>query len=338
MTEPTRRAGLLSRLARLTDQREFMLAYIIVLGVIGVSYAMPEFLSRENLSAILLSLSDQSIIAIGMTLLLVSGGFDLSVGSTMALSGATCAIWLQAGMPVPLAVALGLGVGVLVGLVNGHIVADVGINPFIATLGTMSVVRGLLMVVTDGKNISNLPASFQAIGQARIGGLQAPILISLLLVIAGDFLLRRSRFFRRNYYVGANEKAAELCGIDVRRLKLFNYALVGFLAALAGIIVTARLGSASTTAGKGLELRVIAAVIVGGASLKGGVGTILGAFLGALLMSIIVSSINLLGIELNWIEFVLGATLLLAVMADRVSGQRLAPVARRSAPEPPASR
>lgn len=308
---------------RILDRREFMILYVIALGVIGVAYAVPEFLSTGNLSAILLSLSDQSIIAIGMTLLLVSGGFDLSVGSNMALSGAATAIWLSTGMPVPFAILLGMGVGTLIGLINGLIVAEIGINPFITTLGMMSLARGMLMVVTDGKNISGLPSAFTAIGQGHLFGIQYPILISVALVAMGDFLLRRHRFFRQNYYVGANEKAARLSGIDVNRLKVINYALTGFLAALAGIIVTARLGSASTTAGKGLELRVISAVIIGGASLKGGVGTVAGAFLGALLMSIIVSSINLLGVELNWIDFVLGATLLLAVMADSLSTAKI---------------
>lgn len=319
MTEPGADRTLVQRITALTDRREFMLIYIIILGAVGVAYAMPEFLSRENISAILLSLSDQSIIAIGMTLLLVSGGFDLSVGSNMALSGAACAIWLHAGLPIPLAVAMGLAVGLLIGWFNGRLVADAGINPFIATLGTMSLARGLLMVVTDGKNTSGLPPAFQAIGQGALFGIQYPIIISVALVIAGDFLLRRTRYFRQNYYLGANEKAAALSGINVRRQKLFNYTLTGLLAALAGIIVTARLGSASTTAGKGLELRVISAVIVGGASLKGGVGTVSGAFLGALLMSMIVSSINLLNVEMNWIDFVLGATLLLAVMADTIA-------------------
>ena len=322
MNETTKRIPILARLTRITDQREFMIAYIIALGVIAIAYAVPEFLARQNLSAILLALADQSIIAVGMTLLLVSGGFDLSVGSTMALSGVTTAIWLTLGLPVPLAIALGLGVGVLIGFINGFIIAEVGINPFITTLGMMSLARGLLMVVSDGKNISGLPASFTAIGQGSVFGIQYPIIISIVLVAAGDFLLRRSRFFRQNYYMGANEKAAVLSGINVKKLKVFNYVLTGFLAALAGVIVTARLGSASTTAGQGLELRVISAVIIGGASLKGGVGTIAGSFLGALLMSIIVSSVNLLGVELNWIDFILGATLLLAVTADTLSARK----------------
>ncbi|MHC4529598.1 MAG: ABC transporter permease, partial [Planctomycetota bacterium] len=247
----------LKRIIAITEFREFMILYIIVLSTIAMTYVVPQFLGRHNISAILLSLSDQSIIAIGMTILLISGGFDLSVGSTVALSGAVTAIWLTNGMPVPAAILLGLGVGVLIGLINGLIIAEVGINPFITTLGMMSLVRGLLMVVTDGQNVSGLPKSFTVLGQGTVYGVQYPIIISLLLVIIGDFLLRKSRFFRQNYYIGGNEKAAILSGINVKRIKIFNYMLTGFLAALAGIIITARLGSASTTAGKGLELRVI---------------------------------------------------------------------------------
>jgi ribose transport system permease protein len=314
--------GILAEVQQFTDHREFMIFYIIVLGVIAMAYAIPEFLSHQNVSAVLLALADQSIIAIGMTLLLVSGGFDMSVGSTMALAGATTAIWLTLGFPVPVAILLGLAVGALIGAINGLIIAEIGINPFITTLGMMSLARGMLMVVSDGKNISGLPDSFTVIGQGSVFGIQYPIIISIVLVACGDFLLRRSRFFRQNYYMGANEKAAVLSGINVKKMKVFNYALTGLLAALAGIIITARLGSASTSAGKGLELRVISAVIIGGASLKGGVGTVFGSFLGALLMAIIVSSINLLGVQLNWIDFVLGATLLLAVMADTFAARR----------------
>ncbi|MDO8586516.1 MAG: ABC transporter permease [Armatimonadota bacterium] len=316
MNPKGKRTTMVTRIRWITDQREFMIAYVIVLGSIAMAYAIPGFRHPQNLSAILLALADQSIIAVGMTLLLVSGSFDLSVGSTMALAGATTAIWLTMGLPVPVAILLGLAVGGLIGLINGLIITEIKINPFITTLGMMSLVRGLQMVVTGGRNISELPASFTVIGQGSFLKVQYPIIISIVLVVIGDFLLRRSRFFRQNYYVGANERAAALSGIDVKKLRIFNHALTGLLAALAGIIITARLGSASTSAGKGVELRVISAVIIGGASLSGGVGTIAGAFLGALLMSIIISSINLLGIELNWIDFVLGATLLLAVIAD----------------------
>jgi len=318
MAKTSKAASLARALVRITDHREFMLIYIIVLGVIGLWHAAPNFLDPTSISAVLLSLSDRSIIAIGMTILLVSGAFDLSVGSTLALSGAVTAIWINSGTPVPLAIALGLSVGVLIGLINGLIITKIGINPFITTLGMMSLVRGLVLVIS-GTTISGLPASFTQIGQGKVLGIQYPILISLALVVVGHLLLSKSRFFRQNYYIGGNEKAARLSGINVGRMKVFNFALVGFLAALAGIISTARHGSAATTAGMGLELEVISAVIIGGASLRGGEGTIFGAFLGALLMAIITSSIYLLGIDASWNSFVLGAALLLAVMADVMS-------------------
>ena len=304
---------------RITEHREFMLIYVIILSVIGLSYAAPEFLTKDSISAVLLSLSDQSMIAVGMTILLVAGAFDLSVGSTLALSGLVTAVFVTSGLPVPAAIAIGLATGTLIGVINGLIITEVGINPFITTLGMMSLLRGLVLVISGGQNVSDLPASFTCIGQGKFAGIQFPILIALAIVAIGHFLLRRTRFLRQNYYIGGNERSAILSGINVKRMTVFNFALIGFLAALAGVVITARLGSASTTAGKGLELRVISAVIIGGASLKGGEGTILGAFLGTLLMSLIISSINLLGVDLNWVDFVLGAALLLAVMADVLS-------------------
>ncbi len=317
MVDKLRDNAALRRIVALADHREFMILYIIVLGIIGLTYAKPEFLSKPSLAAVMLSLTAQSIIAIGMTILLVSGTFDLSVGSTFALAGTVTAIWLRSGMPAPMAIGFGLAIGILIGLVNGLIITELRINAFITTLGMMGLVRGLMMVVSGGRNISELPASFNAFGQGElIPGVQNPIVISIVLIVVSDFLLRRSRFFRQSYYIGGNEAAAILSGINVKRVKVFNFALVGFLAALAGIIITARFGSASTTAGKGLELKVISAAIIGGASLKGGAGTILGSLLGAVLMSIIISSITLLGIDPNWVDFVIGAALLLAVMAD----------------------
>jgi ribose transport system permease protein len=221
-----------------------------------------------------------------------------------------------------LAVLAGLAVGVVVGLVNGLIIAKIGINPFITTLGMMGIVRGALMVVTNGKDITGLPRSFNWIGQEFLCGVQHPILIAVVLVIAGDLLLRKSRFFRQNYYLGGNEKAARLSGIPVDRMKIFNYALMGFLAALAGVVMTARYGSASVTAAEGMELSVISAVIIGGASLQGGEGTVLGSVLGSLLMAIIVGSLTQLHVDVYWQRLVVGATLLLAVLIDTLGKRR----------------
>lgn len=325
--------------------REFMIFLIVFTAFAFMADASTVFLGWANLSAILLAVSLQAIIAIGMTVLLVSGGFDLSVGATAGLAGAAAAMVLTrlcptipvpAIMGVAIAIVAALAVGGAVGTVNGLIVSRVGINPFITTLGMMQIVRGLLLLVTDGKNISDLPAAFTVIGQggvvlqtttrasgqAEVVSVQFPILISIVLVALGDLLLRRSRFFRQNYYIGGNEKAALLSGIRVDRMKVFNYAFTGLLAAAAGIVMTARLGSASVTAGRGLELQVITAVIIGGASLQGGEGTVLGAFLGSILMAIIISALTLLGINPNAQELIIGATLLLAVLADTLGKKR----------------
>ena len=307
---------------RLTQFREFMIVVVILRAAVAMSCASKDFRTPGNVLAMLLGLSVESIVAIGMTILLVSGGFDLSVGSTVAFTGAVTAMCLVAGAPVPVAVAAGLALGVLIGLINGVIIAKIGINPFITTLGMMSVVRGALLVVTGGKNISGLPESFTVIGQGQMIGIQYPIVIAAVLVVIGDLLLRKSRFFRQNYYLGGNEKAAILSGIAVDRLKIFNYALTGFLAALAGVVMTARFGSASVTSGTGLELRVISAVIIGGASLQGGEGTVLGSFLGSLLMAIIVGSLTLLGVNVYWTQLVIGATLLIAVLIDTLGKRR----------------
>lgn len=309
-------------LGRATHFREFMLVAVILAACVFMSLRSPYFLTSGNLLAMLLGISFEAIVAIGMTILLISGGFDLSVGSTAAMAGAVAALCLKASVPVPVAVLAGLCVGIAIGLANGFIIAKVKINPFITTLAMMSIVRGTLLVVTKGQNISRLPESFTALGQGFWLGIQYPILIAAVLVVAGDLLLRKSRFFRQNYYLGGNEKAAVLSGIAVDRLKIFNYALTGLLAALAGVIMTARLGSASVTAAEGLELRVISAVIIGGASLQGGEGTIFGSFLGSLLMVIIVSSLNLLNIPPYWTQLVIGATLLLAVLVDTLGKRR----------------
>jgi ribose transport system permease protein len=299
-----------------------ILGAIVVISLV-MSLLYPEqFLSVATLKAILLSLFAYAIIACGMTVLLVSGGFDLSVGSVMALGGMVAAIEMRYyAMPVAVAIGGGLLAAAACGLVNGLVIARAGVNPFITTLASMILVRGIVKIVSGGTDVSGLPDSFNAIGQATLLGVQVPILVSLALVAVGDVLLRNVRAFRANYFIGASEKAALLSGIDVRRTKIANYVLSSTLAGLAGILMTARLGNASVTAGTGVELKVITAVILGGASLSGGEGTILGSFLGCLLMAILVSAIVILPIDVYWEDAVVGAILLLAVLFDRLGAR-----------------
>ncbi len=306
-------------LKNLVKQREFVITLIVVALFIMMTFASPYFLTNANLLAVMLGLSLEAIIAVAMVHLMVTGGFDMSVGSIVAFTGATTALILRAGVPVVLAVLLGLILGAAIGLFNGLIVAKIGINPFVTTLSSLSLYRGLTLIVTRGQNVTGLPAAFKAIGQAKFAGIQTPIIISVVLLIIGDILLRKSRFFRQSYYIGGNEHAARLSGIAVDKIKILAYVLTGLFAAISGIVMTARLGSASVTAGTGLELRVITAVIIGGASLSGGEGTVLGAFLGTLLMGLISNALTLTGVDVYWQTFVTGATLLTAVLIDTLS-------------------
>jgi ribose transport system permease protein len=324
----------MNALKRVTGQREFMIGAIVLCVVVAMSFASPYFLSSGNILALLLGLSIEAIIAVAMTNLMVSGGFDMSVGSIVAFTGAASAMLLAVGAPVIVAVLAGLALGAGIGLFNGLIIARVGINPFVATLSSLSLFRGLTLILTKGRNISGLPDGFKAIGQTTVLGVQTPILIAAFLIIVGDILLRRFRFFRQSYYIGGNERAARLSGISVDRLKTLAYVLTGLFAGLAGIVMTSRLGAASMTAGTGLELRVITAVIIGGASLQGGEGTVLGAFLGSLLMALITNALTLLGVDVYWQTFVIGGTLLTAVLIDQLgkkSGQANALKAAKAA-------
>jgi ribose transport system permease protein len=306
----------MSFLKRLTRQREFVIFLIVLVVFIGMSFASNVFFTESNILSVLLSLSIESVMAVGMVVCMVGGGFDMSVGSVLGFTGIIVAELLTSGVPTAPAVAIALLGGVIIGLWNGFIIAKLKINPFVTTLSSLSIFRGLSYVITSGRNISGLPDGFQAIGQLRPFGVQLPIVYAVVLLIVGEIVLRNSRFFRQYYYIGGNERAARLSGINVDRMTVFAYVLTAFLAAFAGIIFTARMGSASCQAGTGWELRVITAVILGGASLKGGAGTVLGTFLGVLLMALITNALTLLGVDIYWQQFVVGVVLISAVVID----------------------
>ena len=306
----------MSFLKRLTRQREFVIFLIVLVVFIGMSFASSVFFTESNILSVLLSLSIESVMAVGMVVCMVGGGFDMSVGSVLGFTGIIVAELLTSGVPTIPAVAIALLGGVIIGLWNGFIIAKLKINPFVTTLSSLSIFRGLSYVITSGRNISGLPDGFQAIGQLRPFSVQLPIVYAVVLLIVGEIVLRNSRFFRQYYYIGGNERAARLSGINVDRMTIFAYVLTAFLAAFAGIIFTARMGSASCQAGTGWELRVITAVILGGASLKGGAGTVLGTFLGVLLMALITNALTLLGVDIYWQQFVVGVVLISAVVID----------------------
>lgn len=314
--------SLVERAKEIIAQREFSLFLVLVVASVFMASMSPVFLTWANAEAMLLALSVDAIIAVGMVVLLISGGLDLSIGATLGLTGVVTGLLLNSGQPAWAAILLGLAAAMLVGIGNGLLVSRLKINPFITTLGMQMMIRGLLLVLAKGKAVLNLPESFTVIGQGRLFGVQYPIYIMLVLVIVGEILVRNTRFFRQSYYIGGNEKAARLSGINVDLVKIFNYCLVAALAGVAGLLITARFGSSSVTVGGGLELRVITATIIGGASLNGGEGSVLGAFLGAMFMAMLANSLNLLGVDVYWQNLITGLILIVAVVIDVLNEKR----------------
>lgn len=299
--------------------REAMLLALLVLQVIVFSILFPvSFPNFDNFAAILRNLAVDGILAVGMMLLLIGGLFDLSVGGMLSLAGVITG-WLmkEAGWPVWLAVCAGLTVALLGGLANGWIVARLRVNALIATLGTMGIFRGLAVLV-GGPGISFLPESFARLGQAQFLGLQAPVWLMLVIAALFQFLLARTRLFRQYYYLGSNQKAAALSGINVTRLQMLAFALMGLLAGVSGIAFAARIGTSVSIAGDGAELRVITAVILGGASLTGGKGTIWGALLGVVFIALINNVLIIAQVSAYWQSIIIGLVLVLAVAMDAV--------------------
>ncbi len=316
-TNQSAREPLLRRVLRaFVDIRELTLIVMIALIVIVMANLNPYFFSFSNFRALSVGMAPTAVIVIGMAILLASGGFDLSVGSVMALSSTVVAMLMLSGVPIPLAVACSLLLGAVAGLSNGLLVTGLGINPLIATLGTMSIARGIALVLTEGFSLSSLPPAFGWIGKATLLGLPAIVALTVVLIVIFDLAVRHTRFFRQVYFIGANEKAAMLSGIHVSRVRIIAYSLTGVLAALAGVLLASRLMSGTPTAGNGIELQVLAAAVIGGASLRGGEGTILGAFLGVVFVALINNSMTMLAVSIYWQMIVIGAVLVCAVALD----------------------
>jgi ribose/xylose/arabinose/galactoside ABC-type transport system permease subunit/ABC-type sugar transport system substrate-binding protein len=311
--------------------RVVTLALLILLVGVAATVLFPgRFLTFENIQQILLNASIETIVAVGMMVLMIAGVFDLSVGSVLALAGGVAAhLLVNVGLPLPVAVLAGLAAGTSVGWLNGYLIAYVGINPLIQTLATMGVVRGLVLMVA-GAGIQNLPYEYLYLGQSKLLKVQSPVWWMLAVVALFHFLTTYTVFFRRYFYIGGNEKAADLSGIRVGRMKMYGFILSAFLASLAGVLLTSRTGAAISTMGKGLELRVITAVILGGASLLGGQGRIVGALLGTLFMGLVANVMVQARVSGYWQEIVLGLILIGAIWFDLVM-QRAKPTAAKAA-------
>ena len=278
--------------------------------------ATPHFLTVSNLLNVLEQTSINAIVAVGMTFVIISGGIDLSVGSVLAVSGIALALALAGGVPAPLAIGIALVVGFACGLLNGLLVTWGRLPPFIATLGMMSVARGAALMLAEGRPISGFDEGFRALATARPLMIPAPVVITGLIYVVAHFVLSRTIFGRAAYAIGGNEEAARLSGVRVGFHKTMIYGVAGLTSAAAAVILTARLNSAQPTAGTMYELDAIAATVIGGTSLLGGEGTIMGALVGALIMGVLRNGLNLLNVSSFFQQVVIGVVIIGAVLVD----------------------
>lgn len=287
--------------------------------VIAVCIISPEFRSVGNVLSLLRQSAINGLIAFGMTCVILTGGIDLSVGSTLCLSAILCAGMIKSGFSAPLAMFIALAIGIVLGILNGIMIVKGRLQPFIATLVSMTAYRGATMIFSKGRPISALGSNrlLEGIGKGSFGGIPIPVIILFILFAGFYFMLHATVLGRKIYAIGSNSKAAALAGVAIGRTKMIVYGLSGLMASLAGLIIVSRLGSAQPTMGQGYELDAIAAVALGGTSMSGGRGRILGTITGALIIATLNNSMNILGISAYYQQVAKAAVILLAVLSDR---------------------
>ena len=309
---------------------EYAAFIALALLVIVLSVISPEFRTASNFLNLLRQATFNGLIAFGMTCVILSDGIDLSVGSTFALSAIICAELIMLDVPAGLAILISLVAGVLLGLVSGFLVAKGRLQPFIATLITMTAYRGLAMILTDGKPISRLASNiesesgamlFKLLGKGNISlgfiSIPIPVVIFIIALVAFWFMLTKTTFGRKIYATGSNAKCANLVGVNVVKTKMIVYSISGFMSALAGLIMISRVDSAQPVLGEGYELDAIAAVALGGTSMSGGRGKITGTFAGVLIIAVLNNGLNILGVSTYYQEVIKAIVILIAVLSDR---------------------
>jgi len=312
---PRPRRGLAAALLR-SRESAILLALVLIMTVIGAT--APNFLSAGNLYLVSRQISFVAIVAFGELFVILTGGIDLSVGSIMALAGMAAAYAMKAGVPPPLAVLAGLATGLAMGAVNGALISYVRIAPFIVTLGMLSLASGLVLGLTKGWPITEIPASFLPIAQGSFLGLPIPVWIALAIAVLAHVTLTYTAFGRRTYAIGGNEQATILSGIPVNRIKFALYTISAATASIAGIVLVARFNSAQADTGKGWELDAIAAAVIGGTSLAGGAGSVLGVAIGACIMGVIKNGLVLMRVSSYWQTAIIGIIIVLAAVLDRL--------------------
>lgn len=289
----------------------------LVLLCVVITFVSPAFMTLSNISNVLTQVSTNAIIAVGMTFVILTGGIDLSVGSTVAISGALAASIIKSTNNIFLAVLAAAIVGIAIGIINGLLISKGKLQAFIVTLATMTIFRGATLVFTSGTPISKLPEKFVEIGNGKLGFIPIPVVITVIVLIISIYILTQTRFGRYLYALGGNEDSARLSGINTTKIKTLVYVISGFASSIAGIIIASRIGSASPNAGTSFELDAIAAVVIGGTSLAGGEGKITGTIIGALIIGVLNNGLNLMNVSPFYQSIVKGLVILIAVLLDK---------------------
>jgi ribose transport system permease protein len=303
---------------RLKSAPEFRLLLITVAVVIFLSWSSSAFLTTRNLTSVGLDFAFIAVAGLGLLFVVIIGSIDLSIGANLGLSGMVAASLMSTGTPVIVAILAALCVGALIGAINGGLNTVFGVSSFIATLATLQIARGITVGYKQGASVSGLPDSFLAIGNGDVIGIPIPVVIVAILAIAVTFVLSRTAVGREFFAIGGSRQAALLAGVAVRRRVMAAFILSGVFAALAGVLITARLGSAVPNAGIGFELTVIAAAVIGGASLSGGVGSAAGVLLGAFLIALVNNGLVLLNVPTYWQQAFVGVVIAIAAVLDRL--------------------
>jgi ribose transport system permease protein len=304
-------------------QRVLPFVTLIVLFV-GLSIASPDhFLSRTNLSSVVRQTAVINLMALGMTLVIISGGIDLSVGAILALGGLLGTMAMEKGWPIGLGVAVGIATGCLAGLLNGLLTTRLKINPFIVTLGTLGIIRGTTLIISNGLPVHQIPAAFSFLGEGNLVGVPFVLWVLVVCAVCVHVLLEHTRLGRYAFSIGSNPDAAYYAGIPVAFHTTAVYAISGALTGLGGMIEASRLMTGQPTAGQGYELQAIAAVVIGGGSLRGGEGSVVGTLIGALIMGLLANGSDLLGISPYLQQAIIGAVIILAVSFDELRKRKM---------------
>jgi ribose transport system permease protein len=296
---------------------------VLLIFIAALILTTNDFLTFTNLDNLIRQVAVFAILSVGQLFVILTAGIDLSVGSVLGLSGGVTALLLTSGASIPVAILAGLGVGLAVGLINGLLVSRLKLPPFIATLGMLGVARGLVLLLTGAKTLAPLPDAFNAIANGSVLGLPSLFWILIIVALLAAFVLGRTIFGRYVYAVGSNAESARLSGVPVNTVLLAVYSISGLLAGFAGILTTSRLGAGIPTAGTGYELQAIAGAVIGGASLSGAKGRVIGAVLGALIMGLLANGGNLLAIDPFYLQIAIGLLIILAVYFDHLQGRSL---------------